>query len=143
MKNDSRYIASEMTNKIRELLNHDDIEVYNVNYSMVGLYINNRLIAYCFSHHATIINADIKYKILAPKHTEINYKYYDMTIQTSEPTDIKKIKEQVAMNIKQQEVVLAMLQDEIAEQVLEKLRLALVMHQLSDKELIDLEHLKS
>ena len=40
MKNDNRHIASDMTNKIRELLNHDDIEVYNVNYSMVGLYIN-------------------------------------------------------------------------------------------------------
>ena len=68
MKNDNRYIASDMTNKIRELLNHDDIEVYNVNYSMIGLYINCILIAYCFSHYATIINADIKYKILAPKY---------------------------------------------------------------------------
>ena len=47
------------------------------------------------------------------------------------------------MNIKQQEVVLAMLQDNIAEQVLEKLRLALVMHKLSDNELTDLEHLKN
>ena len=80
---------------------------------------------------------------MPPKHTEINYKYYDTTINTSEPTDIKKVKRQVAMNIKQQEVVLAMLQDNIAEQVLEKLRLALVMHKLSDNELTDLEHLKN
>ncbi len=121
MKTDNRDNVSDATNKIREIINRDDVEVHFINHSMLVLYTNKRLVAYCFSHNVALKNADIKYKILAPKNTEINYKHYEKLIEISEPINIKKIKRQVAMNIKHQEVALAILKNnDTTRQVLEK-----------------------
>ena len=122
-------ITNRGTEKIKELLKVDDVRVENKYFFKTSLYVDDIEVAYCFN--SDIINDEkVSYKITEPKKTAITFEFENGDIKPNKYYKEDSINKNIALNIRHQEVVKYIMENNIAKEMFQILEITLTEHQL-------------